>query len=226
LQAIEARRGWANVLSTARNFEAITANLGTEYEISRNSYKPFACGLVVHPVIDGCIQLRDENELNAEMIDRIDLAIHPIVLELTANRNPRTGLEGKFSVYHAAAIGIVAGRAGEPQFSDTLARDAVVTALRDRVTTTVDPSLSQDQARVTITLNDGRVLERFVAHAIGSVENPMTDAQLEAKFNELVAGILPDDRARRLLQLCRDAEQLDDAGDIARAAASQQRPIG
>jgi 2-methylcitrate dehydratase PrpD len=75
-------------------------------------------------------------------------------------------------------------------------------------------------------LNDGRVLERFVAHAIGSVENPMTDAQLEAKFNELVAGILPDDRARRLLQLCRDAEQLDDAGDIARAAAGQQRPIG
>jgi 2-methylcitrate dehydratase PrpD len=220
LQGIEAKRGWANVLSTGRDFQVITGDLGTHYEISRNSYKPFACGLVVHPVIDGCIQLRDENKLTAGMIDRIDLAIHPIVLELTSNRAPRTGLEGKFSVYYAAAIGIVAGRAGEAQFSDALVRDPVVTALRDRVETTVDRSLRQDQARVTIKLHDGRVLERFIAHAVGSVENPMSDAQLEAKFTGLCAGILPDDRARHLMKLCRDAEHLNDAGDIARAAAA------
>jgi 2-methylcitrate dehydratase PrpD len=154
------------------------------------------------------------------MIDRIDLGIHPIVLELTSNRTPRTGLEGKFSVYYAAAIGIVAGRAGEAQFSYALVRDPEVIALRDRVATAVDPALVQDQARVKITLRDGRVLERFVAHAVGSVENPMSDAQLDAKFADLAAGILPDDRARHLMKLCRDAEHLDNAGDIARAAAA------
>ncbi len=213
LHGIEAKRGWTNVLSTACDDRVITEGLGAHYEISRNSYKPFACGLVVHPVIDGCIQLRDENELTAGMIDRIDLDIHPIVLELTSNRAPRTGLEGKFSVYHAAAIGILAGRADEAQFSDALASDPVVTALRDRVETAVDPALGQDQARVTIKLIDGRVLVRFVAHAVGSVENPMTNARLEAKFAGLVTGILPDDRARRLMTLCRTAERLDDAGD-------------
>jgi 2-methylcitrate dehydratase PrpD len=220
LHGIEARRGWANVLSTKRDYTVITEGLGSHYEISRNSYKPFACGLVVHPVIDGCIQLRDENKLTADMIDRIDLGIHPIVLELTSNRTPRTGLEGKFSVYYAAAIGIVAGRAGEAQFSDAQVRDPVVTAVRDRVETAVDPSLTQDQARVKIRLKDGRVLERLVEHAVGSVENPMTDAALDAKFSYLVSGILPDDRARRLLELCRGAERLDDAGDIAQAAAA------
>jgi 2-methylcitrate dehydratase PrpD len=219
LQGLEARRGWANVLSTKRDYAAITEGPGSHYEISRNSYKPFACGLVVHPVIDGCIQLRDENKLTADMIDRIDLGIHPIVLELTSNRTPRTGLEGKFSVYYAAAIGIVAGRAGEAQFSDAQVRDPVVMALRDRVETAVDPSLTQDQARVKIRLKDQRVLERFVAHAVGSVENPMSDAALDAKFADLASGILPDDQARRLLALCRDAERLEDAGDIARAAA-------
>jgi 2-methylcitrate dehydratase PrpD len=220
LQGIEARRGWANVLSTKRDYAAITEGLGSHYEISRNSYKPFACGLVVHPVIDGCIQLRNENNLTADMIDRIDLGIHPIVLELTSNRTPRTGLEGKFSVYYAAAIGIVAGRAGEAQFSDAQVRDPVVMALRDRVETAVDPSLTQDQARVKIRLKDQRVLERFVAHAVGSVDNPMSDAALDAKFTDLASGILPDDQARRLLALCRGAERLDDAGDIARAAAA------
>jgi 2-methylcitrate dehydratase PrpD len=219
LRGIEAKRGWANVLSTKRDLPVITEGLGTHYEIARNSYKPFACGLVVHPVIDGCIQLRDENKLTAGMIDRIDLGIHPIVLELTSNRKPRTGLEGKFSVYYAAAIGILAGRAGEAQFSDAQVMDPVVIGVRDRVETAVDPTVGQDQARVKIKLKDGRVLERFVAHAVGSVENPMTDAQLDAKFADLASGILPDDRARRLMELCRGAERLEDAGDIARAAA-------
>ncbi len=220
LQGIEAKRGWANVVSTQRHYQAITDNLGAQYEIYRNSYKPFACGLVVHPVIDGCIQLRDENHLVPAMIDRIDLGIHPIVLELTSKRTPKNGLEGKFSVYYAAAIAIIAGRAGEQQFSDAQVLDPVVVALRDRVETSVDPSLAQDQARVTIRLKDGRVLERFIVHAVGSVEVPMTDAQLDAKFTDLVAEILPADRTRRLIELCRGVEHLDDAGDIARAAAA------
>jgi 2-methylcitrate dehydratase PrpD len=171
-------------------------------------------------VIDGCIQLREAHALTPDMIDLIDLAIHPVVMELTANRAPRTGLEGKFSVYYAAAIGIVAGRAGEPQFSDDLVADPILCALRDRVETTADPALAQDQARVTIKLRDGRVFDRFVEHAVGSVENPMTDARLDAKFLELATGILPDERTRHLMALCRGAEQLEDAGDIARAAAA------
>ncbi|MSP00813.1 MAG: MmgE/PrpD family protein [Acetobacteraceae bacterium] len=219
LDGIEAKRGWANVISTVQNFDALTGNLGTRYEISRNSYKPFACGLVVHPVIDGCIQLQNENKLTVDMIERIDLVIHPIVMELTSNRKPKNGLEGKFSVYYAAAIGIVAGRAGEAQFSNAQVTDPVVTGLRDRVETTVDPSLRQDQARVTIKLKDSRILERFVTHAVGSVDNPMTNARLDAKFLELSKGILPDDRARHLMELCRTAERLADTGDIARAAA-------
>jgi 2-methylcitrate dehydratase PrpD len=219
LHGIEAKRGWANVLSTEQHYDAVTENLGSQYEIFRNTYKPFACGLVVHPVIDGCIQLRNENALSADMIDHIDLSVHPIVLELTAKRTPRTGLEGKFSVYYAAAVAIVTGQAGEAQFSDAAVNDKATVALRDRVDTVVDKSLAQDQARISITLHDGRVLDRFIVHAVGSVENPMTDQQLDAKFTALVDGVLPADRARRLMALCRDAERLEDAGDIARAAA-------
>jgi len=63
-------------------------------------------------------------------------------------------------------------------------------------------------------------LDRFIRHAIGSVENPMSDARLEAKFADLTVGILPADRARHLMKLCRDPEHLTDAGEIARAAAT------
>ncbi len=219
LQGIEAKRGWANVVTAAPNLLALTENLGVTYEISRNSYKPYACGLVVHPVIDGCVQLRNEFHLTPDAIERVELDVHPIVMELTAKRRPRDGLEGKFSVYYAAALGIVAGQAGEAQFSQAQVDDPATIAVRDRVEPTEDASLGQDQARVKITLKDGRVLARFVVHAAGSLGNPMTNAQLDAKFLELVKDILPDDRARRLLALCWDVEHLADAGDIGRAAA-------
>jgi 2-methylcitrate dehydratase PrpD len=218
LQGIEAKRGWARVVSVKQDWQAITDGLGEDYEIYRNTYKPFACGLVVHPVIDGCIQLRNEHNLTADVIDRIVLDVDPIVLELTNKRTPQTGLEGKFSVYYVAALAIVTGRAGEAQFSDDMVRDPVIIALRDRVTATADPLVAKQQARVRIHLRDGRILERCVTEVVGSLKNPMSDAALEAKFIDLTENVLPVDKARRLMDLCRAIERLGDAGDVARAA--------
>src|SRR3984893_15897197 len=194
-QPLEARSGWANVVSTSRNYAEITENLGESYEILLNTYKPFACGVVIHPAIDGCIQLRNQYKLTAEQIERIELRIHPLVLELTGKKTPRTGLEGKFSVHYAAAVAIVEGAGGEKQFSDTLVHDPVLVALRDRVVATVDPSIRQEQVRIAITLKDGRRLEKYVENALGSVENPMSDAALDAKFNDLADGVLPQNQA-------------------------------
>src|SRR5215471_10887596 len=86
-QALEARRGWLNVMSTEPNYAALT-NDG--WELLRNSYKPFACGLVVHPVIDGCIQLRNRNRLTADMIERIEVTVHPRVMQITAIKDPKS----------------------------------------------------------------------------------------------------------------------------------------
>ena len=130
-QPLEAKSGWTNVLSTSRDYTELTRNLGRHYEISLNTYKPFACGVVIHPAIDGCIQLRNQYHLAAGQIDRVDLRVHPLVLELTGKKTPQTGLEGKFSVYYAAAVAIVKGAAGEREFSDALVRDpAIVSAAR------------------------------------------------------------------------------------------------
>ena len=134
---IEGKSGWANVLSTTQRYGEITENLGKTYEISLNTYKPFACGIVIHPTIDACIQLRNEHGLTADAIERIDLRVHPLVLELTGKKTPQTGLESKFSVYFAAALAIVRGSAGTRDFSDENARFAPIVALRDRVTATV-----------------------------------------------------------------------------------------
>ncbi len=219
-EGIEAKRGWANVLSTSRNYVEITEKLGHTYEISINTYKPFACGVVIHPAIDGCIQLRNQYKLTAHKIERIELRVHSLVLELTGKKTPQTGLEGKFSVYFAAAAAIVEGAAGEKQFSDRLVHDPVMIELRDRVAAMVDPAIHEEQVRVVITLKDGTRLEKYIEHAFGSVQRPMSDSDLETKFSGLVEGILPPEKSRRLMELCWRAWDLPSAAELAKAATA------
>lgn len=218
-QSLEAKYGWANVVSTAHNYDDITKKLGEAFEISKNTYKPFACGVVMHPAIDGCIQLRNEQKLTADKIDRVELKVHPLVMQLTSRKAPQTGLEGKFSIYHAASVALVEGAGGIDQFSDRAVRDGAIASLRDRVTTAVDSGLHEDQVRITLATKDGHRFEKFIEHAVGSLDHPMTDKGLEAKFTGLANGVLPADRQQRLMDLCWDIATLPAASSIARAAA-------
>jgi len=215
---IEAKRGWANVTSTHQDYNEITGELGVRSELMLNSYKPFACGIVIHPAIDACVQLRQEHGLKAEDIASVELKVHPLVLELTGKRTPTTGLDGKFSVYHSSAVALIYGRAGEEQYSDTMVRNPLVVALRDSVTAEIDPQVATDAVDATVVLKDGRRLHKFVEHAIGSVARPMTEADLIAKFDDLVEPILGTDHGARLRQACLDLDRLPDAGAVAREA--------
>jgi len=217
-RVLEAPRGFAHVMSTQRNFDEITRGLGDSFEIALNTYKPFACGIVIHPIIDGCIQLRNEFGLKAAEIERIDLEVDPLVLELTGKKTPQVGLEGKFSVYHSAAVAIIDGRAGEEEYSDSRVHDCEVVALRDKVGATASENIAEDECHVTVTLKDGRVLKKHVEHAIGSLARPMTDADLDAKFGSLAAPILGAQEASRLRDLCWNIEKLDDVAVLAAAA--------
>ena len=219
--ALEGKSGWAHVLSTECDYGQITRGLGEHYEISLNTYKPFACGVVLHPIIDACLQLRETYHLTPEAIDRIELSVHPLVLELTGKKTPATGLEGKFSVYFAAAVAIAAGAAGVKQFTDAWVRQPAVVALRDRVTATIDRAIGEAQARAAITLRDGRRVEKYVEHARGSVERPMSDADLDAKVVDLCDGVLAPARTRRLIDLCRNIEREPNARAIAEAARAE-----
>ncbi|MEO7010081.1 MAG: MmgE/PrpD family protein, partial [Caldimonas sp.] len=197
-RALEAPRGLLQVYSTKTDWSEITERLGDTWEIALNTYKPFACGIVIHPSIDGCIQLRDQYRLKPEEIRQVAVKVHPLVLELTGKKTPATGLEGKFSVYHSCAVGLIYGRAGEHEYTDAVVNAAAVTALRAKVTVIVDSAMDEAAADIRIETTDGRTLHVFVERAIGSVQRPMTEAQLKDKFigqSEPVLGAAKSERA-------------------------------
>jgi len=218
-QAIEGKRGFGRVLSTRFDANTITAELGQHYELSQNMYKPYACGLVVHAVIDACIALREQHALRPEQIEHIKLIVSPRTLQMTNHPTPSTGLEGKFSVFHVAAAAIVFGTIGEAQFSDDCVLDARVLAVRQRITVTVDQALSRTQATVRLHLKDGRAIEHHVEHALGTTGRPMSDRDLDTKFHGLTDEVLGAGPSGELLELCWSVATLADAGSIARAAA-------
>jgi 2-methylcitrate dehydratase PrpD len=216
-RAIEAPRGFARVLSTKFDPSVITEGLGSRYELLSNMYKPYACGLVVHAAIDGCIEICREHDLAPEAIEAVELTVSPLVLRLTGKTTPQSGLEGKFSVYHAVAAAIVHGAAGEAQFSDACVRDPRVIAVRSRVRAREDSAIGRTEARVTIRTRDGRTLFRHVEHALGTLARPMSDADLEAKFRGLAQEVLAPARLEEVIQLCWNISGLEDAGALARA---------
>jgi len=200
-KALEAPRGMIQTISTKYAWNEITDELGQRFEISFNSYKPFACGIVIHPSIDACSQLRAQG-VTADQVERIELKVHSLVLELTGKKEPADGLQGKFSVYHGCACGLIFGKAGEDQYADDIVNRPDMVALRRKVVATVDDSIDEASADVTAVLKDGRRVHVFVKHAIGSLENPMTDAMLEGKFHDLADPVIGKGKSSDLIAAC------------------------
>ena len=200
-RALEAPRGMMQTISTKNDWSEISTDLGQRFEISLNTYKPFACGIVIHPGIDACAQLRAQG-VRPEQIAGIELKVHSLVLELTGKKEPADGLQAKFSVYHGCAAGLTFGQAGEPEFADDIVNRPDMVALRRKVVATVDDGIDEASADVTAVLTDGRRIRVFVEHAIGSLARPMSDAQLEAKFSGMADAVLGAQRCRELMRAC------------------------
>jgi 2-methylcitrate dehydratase PrpD len=222
-RALEAPRGLLQTYSVKHDWREIEDGLGERFEIATNTYKPFACGIVIHPSIDGCIRLRDEENLSADTIQRVDLVVHPLVLELTGKRSPRSGLEGKFSVYHACAAALMFGAAGEAEFSDRCVEDANVIALRDRVHARAVAAMAEDAAVVSVVTHDGRTLTRRIEHAIGSLEHPMSDADLLRKFHGLVDPVLGAAASEALFAMGMELPRTPDVRTLVAAARPGRR---
>jgi len=218
LQGIEAKRGWANTASTKQDYDEILGDLGTRWESSLNSYKPFASGIVIHPAIDGCQQIREEIGDKVKDIAAVHLRTHPLVLELTGKKTPRTELEGKFSVYHSAATALLRGDGAPTAFTDEVVNLPEIVALRDRVTAETNPDCHSAAVDITVTFSDGSTFEKHVERALGSMEKPLTNAQLETKFMNQAKLVIGENASRQLLDLAWTIESLASAAEVAVAS--------
>lgn len=217
--AIDGRNGLLQVLTAGHDASEIRAQLGTRYEMLNNTYKPYPCGIVIHPAIDACLHLVRTQHLAYQDIARIELKVHPDALNLCWRKLPENVLDAQVSLYHWVAACLVFGRAGVPEGELASVMHPDVRALQQRAQAQPDASMGSNQAVVVVHLRSGKVLEYQTEDVTGSVTNPMTDEQLSEKFLSLVSPVLGRRRAQVLLDKCLNMHTVRGAAEILQLGA-------
>jgi 2-methylcitrate dehydratase PrpD len=212
-EIIEGNKGFARIYSDTAEPKHLTEGLGGDWLIESNGHKPYACGVVLHPLIDAVIAIRNRDNIDAAAVDEIALRVNPLVLSITGVVEPSTGLQSKFSTVHSAAVALIDGMAGTAQYSDARATDPGVASLRRKVKAIADETLRKDEAYAVITAG-GQRHDAHIAHASGTAENPMSDAQIESKFIANATPVIGADRARHVVDWIAAFEMQPDVREL------------
>ena len=183
---LEGQLGFLAVTADPPDPDRALAGLGMQWELQRIMYKPYPCGVVLNPVIDACLALRDRAGTALGTIEAIDVAGSELLRMRTDRPDVTRGQQAQVSAQHAIAVTLLRGKPGAAEFADAAVRDATVLALRARVNgVTVDPEMAEGTARVSIRVAGGSVLTETVVEARGSLEAPMSDPELTYKLRQL-----------------------------------------
>jgi 2-methylcitrate dehydratase PrpD len=218
-EILEGSLGFSKIFSSTQQNDAITASLGREWMITGNGYKPYACGVVLHPLIDAVIQVSRKAGVPASEMESMEVLVHPDVIRITGVDQPGSGLMSKFSANHAAAVAYIDQAAGVAQFTNERSADAAVQSLRRRIEIKTVPSFRLDQSAAKARTKSGSVFDAEIAHATGTVSNPMSDQALRAKFIGNAEPVIGKDRARQAADMIAVLDTLGDVGELVRNCA-------
>ena len=212
-----------------RDFRRIDEGLGTHWESRNSSFKPFPAAHVIHPYIDLVLRLRRKYAIRPADVERIDCPVTafivPIVCEPTAEKwSPASDSHGRVSLQYTLAEALYLGELGKNAYRNESLRHPEILALARRVHYHVDPSFpgpGRFKGAVRIALTDGRIVEEVEEYNRGSAQNPMTDAELRAKFDDNASGFLSPAERDKLAETIGRLEELPDATVLVDLAISR-----
>ncbi|MDA4845788.1 MmgE/PrpD family protein [Hoeflea poritis] len=185
------------------------------------SIKPYPCGVLTHPTIDLMLRLVSDADIAPQAIESVTVhagtnILKPIRYPVAANH-----LQAKFSLPAALSMIALARSAGKREFSDEFVRSDVMQTMQRRIRTELDQEIEAQgfdvmRSRITIRLTDGSEVAGWADERYrGGPDNPLSDADLEAKVRSCCAGVLDRAGQDRLIEAARDVEGLADAAVLA-----------
>ncbi len=210
----EGDRGFLKAYSDDAHPDRLTAGLGEPFRLAIE-FKPYSCARPIHNGIDCALEIRTKAKPSLERIRSIDIARHPEWAHKHLEFAPATFHAAQLSLPYSVAVALKEGQALLPQYNEPLLSDRAVARLMGVTTITKDPALPRGvSCRMTITMEDGSRHVSQVDYPKGSMEVPMTDADLEAKFMTLAVPVLGEGRAAGISSAVRDIEQCADVAGL------------
>jgi 2-methylcitrate dehydratase PrpD len=211
--AIEGPRAFAAVQASEYDLSKITTGLGEDYQIRYNTYKPYPCGIVVHPTIDGCIELHHKHHPAPESIGLFEFAWRPwFSICATSERSGKVWTVSTPSTTALPSVWCVA----RPVSMSTRMLQLMIPLSNEFVSwwcPTGDASITEDQSNIEVELENGTILKHSVECSLGNIRKPLSDAQLEEKFKDQARLTHVD----RLIEMFWKFDDLSDVNEIVRA---------
>jgi 2-methylcitrate dehydratase PrpD len=210
-------------------WDLVTAGLGAPHEVVDPGIgvKRYPACASTHQALDATLALAEEHAIDASAVEAAECAVHYLAPHQLIYDRAETPLQGKFSMAYCVAVALLDGSVGLAQFTDERVRRADVQALMPKIRMVIHPEQTTREclptrfSEVMITLRDGRRLVRRVRHAKGQPQNPLTDAELTAKFRDAATRVFPAERAESILSAVHGLDSLGDVGALARLLSSR-----
>ncbi|MBI3069265.1 MAG: MmgE/PrpD family protein, partial [Betaproteobacteria bacterium] len=204
LDILEGEVGFGAAMSKQPDWAKAVKDLGSDYHITRVTFKNHGCCGHNFPSIDGVLHLKHAHALTHKDVKRIRIATYKAGLDIVDNFSPQGEYQAKFSLPYVVAHALVHGSVRLNAFTPERLNDSEVRALMRKIELAADPELSkgypqQRAARIEIETNDGRTLAHFQPTRKGDPELPLTDEELNDKYLELADPVLGEAAARALL---------------------------
>lgn len=174
--------------ATEGNYDVLTRDFGSDWYMSRITFKPYATGTMNQPYADCALRLAKKGfaaEDVAEVLcETAEGYVHRLWDPLPAKQRPANEYAAKFSAPFNIAVAFVTGGAGLAAFTEQTVRDERILALASKVKYVVDPNNPYPKAytgHVRMTLKDGRVFEERQPHIRGGAQEPLTRTEIEDK---------------------------------------------
>ena len=186
--------------------------------IQQNYFKLHACCLYNHPALDGMQHILNRQSFSAPDVERIEVLAPPLASIMT-DPEPPNMLAAKFSLPYAVAATVTQGATGVTAFYEDKLTDAATLALARRVSVTADPEMDLRRydypaAKVTVSLNNGLILNESVVAHHGDHLNPASPDELRDKFSFLTKDSLSPAQMSEVFGAVSRLEELPDIRDL------------
>ena len=204
LDVIEGEAGFGRAMGDNPDWEKSISTLGKDFHICRMTFKNHTCCGHTFAAIDGALALKAKMGVAANDIEQVSVGTYKAALEVAGCEQPRSAAEARFSLKYVVATALTHGSVRLAAFEPARIEDPVTRSFMKRISVSIDPELDaafprQRAARVAIAARGGRRGDFLQPTRIGDPDAPLSDAQLEEKYLELVVPVIGDSPARALL---------------------------
>jgi 2-methylcitrate dehydratase PrpD len=220
---LECAQGFAATHGPDRNVEAALAAPPGGYHLRNNLFKYHAACYLTHAPIECARKLRQEHAIEPASVREVRLRIDAGAAKVCHILEPKTGLEAKFSLRLATAFALAGVDTSRLEtYSERMAANRALTALRDKVTVAFEPGWPLALAELEVTLADGRRVGTRHDCGIPAADLDEQARRLRTKFLGLAEPILGPARSEALAEAVRSIDRASSILEVMRLA----RPTG